>query len=470
MRNATLSRCNPADQDVSSAGVGAFLDVLEAAPDIELHSLMLVRRGHVVAEGWWWPYTPERVHLLYSLSKSFTATAAGLAAAEGLLGFDDPVVSHFPDLADGATPRTRSMRVRHLAAMATGHRADTLERAVRADPEEPVRGFLALEPEAEPGSVFAYNNGATYTLAALVQRVTGQSLTGYLQPRLFDPLGIAAPYWHQHPHGREVGFSGLHLTTEAVARFGQLYLDDGVWQGARLLPEGWVAEASRLHTPNPEEPNPDWQRGYGYQLWRSRHGYRGDGAYGQFCLVLPDHDAVLVTTAQTQNMQGVLDAAWAHLVPALGTASPEQDEPLARRLADLRLPLDGPAPAPPADEAEPPEDIQLSEEAQIRATRLDEHPEGGWRLTLSDGQQDVVVHCGEGTWVQNDLKLRDGRQLAIAAAGTADDGSLTAQLAFVQTPHRLELRVATQRLTSSGRWLTVPLHGPSLAELAVGAA
>src|SRR3954468_2410058 len=147
----TLSRCNPADQGVSSAGVGAFLDVLEAAPDIELHSLMLVRGNHVVAEGWWWPYTPERVHLLYSLSKSFTATAAGLAAAEGLLGFDDPVVSHFPDLADGATPRTGSVRVRRAAVMATGRRPDPLGRAGRPAPEEPVRGFLALEPEAEPG-------------------------------------------------------------------------------------------------------------------------------------------------------------------------------------------------------------------------------------------------------------------------------------------------------------------------------
>src|SRR5687768_5491965 len=153
------------------------------------------------------------------------------------------------------------MQVRHLAAMASGHVEDTLDRIVRLDPAEPVRGFLALLPEQQPGSVFAYNNGAAYVLGAIVQRVTGQTLLAYLRPRLLDPLGIGPGYWHQHPEGREQGFSGLHLRTEDIARFGQLYLDDGIWRGERLLPEGWVAEASALHTPNPAEPNPDWRQG-----------------------------------------------------------------------------------------------------------------------------------------------------------------------------------------------------------------
>jgi CubicO group peptidase (beta-lactamase class C family) len=461
MPSAPLPRSTPADQGVSSAAVTAFLDTLDAAPDIELHSLMLLRHGHVVAEGWWRPYRPDQVHLLYSLSKSFTATAAGLAAAEGLLSFDDPVVAHFPELADVAThPWTLSMRVRHLAAMATGHRTDTLERAVRLDPAEPVRGFLSIAPDAEPGSVFAYNNGATYTLGAIVQRVTGQLLTAYLQPRLFDPLGIDAPFWYGHAEGRELGFSGLHLTTEAIARFGQLYLDDGVWQGTRLLPEGWVAEASRLHTPNPDEPNPDWQQGYGYQLWRSRHGYRGDGAYGQFCLVLPEQDSVLVTTAQTENMQGILDAVWAHLVPALGTATPEEDEALARRLADVRLPADG---TDAAGRGQP------ADAASTHVTRLEDDREGGWRLTLTDGDHELVLRCGNGTWQQNSLALPGSRRVEIAASGTGDAASLVVQLAFVQTPHRLVLTVDRPSLASSARWLSVPLHAPTLAGLAVGA-
>ena len=459
MPPASLPRSSPADQGVSSAGLAAFLDALAAAPDIELHSLMLLRHGTVVAEGWWAPYRPEQVHLLYSLSKSFTATAAGLAAAEGLLSLDDPVVAHFPELADAATSDwTRAMRVRDLAAMATGHRLDTLEQAFRLAPDEPVRGFLSLPPDAEPGSLFAYNNGATYTLGALVQRVSGQPLTAYLQPRLFDPLGIDPPFWHAHPAGRELGFSGLHLTTEAIARFGQLYLDDGVWQGRRLLPEGWVAEASRLHTPNPDEPNPDWQQGYGYQLWRSRHGYRGDGAYGQFCLVLPEQDAVLVTTAQTENMQGILDAVWAHVLPALGTTTPEQDQALAERLDALALP-----PARPAGGAAP-----AGEPHEVSVTELVDEP-GGWRLGLADGGPPLTLRCGDGTWTANSLTVADGRRLEVAASAQSEPDQLVVQLAFVQTPHRLELTVERRTSAASARWWTTPLHAQRLADLALGA-
>ena len=218
MTTAPLPRSRPADVQVASTGIDAFLDAVETAPDIELHSLMVLRHGHVLAEGWWAPYRPDGLHLLYSLSKSVTATALGLAVAEGLLDLDDTVVSHLPELAGVAThPWSRSMRLRHLAAMATGHHEDTLDRAVQLDPAEPLRGFLALPPDSEPGSVFAYNNGATYTLGAVLQRVTGQTLTAYLTPRLLEPLGVSASAWHEHPPGRELGFSGLHLTTESIA-------------------------------------------------------------------------------------------------------------------------------------------------------------------------------------------------------------------------------------------------------------
>ena len=459
---AALPRSTPTAQGVASAGVLALLDALDAAPDVELHSLMLLRHGQVVAEGWWQPYRPDQPHLLYSLSKSVTATAAGLAAAEGLLSFDDPVVAHFPELADAAVaPWSRTMQVRHLAAMATGHREDTWDRISQQDRAEPVRAFLSIAPDAEPGTLFAYNNGATYVLGALVQRVTGEPLSRYLQPRLFDPLGIDPPFWHAHPPERELGFSGLHLRTEDVARFGQLYLDDGVVAGARVLPEGWVAEATALHTPNPAEPNPDWQQGYGYQFWRSRHGYRGDGAYGQFCLVLPEQDAVLVTTAQTENMQAVLDAVWAHLLPALDAApTSDRDGELADRLAAAALPTTGDGLVGSA----------LPEaEARFVVRRVEADPAGGWRVTLADARQEVTFRCGDGAWAATTCTLEDGRQQALAASGTATADRLVVDLAFVQTPHRLVLEVDRATLETRGRWLTVPLHPPTFAGLAVRA-
>ncbi|SDS17429.1 CubicO group peptidase, beta-lactamase class C family [Friedmanniella luteola] len=454
-----LPRSTPSAQGVSSAGLAGFLDAVEVAPDLELHSVMVLRHGHVVAEGWWAPYGPDEAHLLYSLSKSFTATAAGLAAAEGLLSFDEPVVSYFPELAGAATDeRSRTMLVRHVAAMASGHVADTLDRIVTLDRTEPVRAFLGLPPEQQPGSVFCYNNGATYTLGAIVQRVTGQTLLGYLRPRLLDPLGIGPGYWHQHPAGRELGFSGLHLRTEDLARFGQLYLDDGVWHGERLLPEGWVADASAVHTANPAEPNPDWQQGYGYQLWRSRHGYRGDGAYGQFCLVLPEQDMVVVTTAQTENMQGLIDAVWDHVLPGVDAPTPDQDAALAERLAAATLPTDGGGLLGSA----------LPEAtAAMDVTAVEDDPEGGWRVTVVEDGAELVIGCGDGSWTRTEVALRD-RQVVLSATGTSTGGRLVVQLVFVQTPHRLVLEVDRATLQASGRWLTVPLHRPGFNGLATG--
>ena len=301
---------------------------------------MILRHGSVIAEGWWAPYSPDRVHLLYSLSKSFTSTAAGLAAAEGLLDLDATVLSYFPELdAEITDPRSRSMKVRHIAAMASGHLTETLDRAYRTDPTNLVRGFLLTPPDRDPGTVFAYNQPCTYTLAAIVQRGSGQSLIDYLRPRLFDPLGIREMAWLERPAGQNLGFSGLHATTDAIARLGQLYLQRGRWGDRQLLDPAWVDQATRTQVENPREPNPDWRQGYGFQFWMARHGYRGDGAFGQFCIVLPEADLVIATTAQTLDMQGILDAVWAHIVPAIDrTGAADTDERLAERLASATLP------------------------------------------------------------------------------------------------------------------------------------
>src|ERR1700751_5733900 len=316
---SSLPRCTPADQGVNPAAILGFLDALDERPGIEMHSLMVVRHGRVVAEGWWAPYSADRPQLLYSLSKSFTATAAAFAQAEGLLKLDDTVISHFPEFAaDISDPRSRAMKVRHVASMAAGHTQETLNEALARDPEELVRGFLLVPPDRDPGTVFAYNQPCTYTLASIVQRNAGMSLTRYLRPRLFDPLGIGHVGWHTFPPGPEQGFSGLHARTEDIAKLGLLYLQQGRWEGTQLIAKDWVAEATSAQVSNPSEPHPDWRQGYGYQFWMSRHGYRGDGAFGQFCVVLPEQDTVIVTTAYTFEMQAMLDAMWARLLPGLG--------------------------------------------------------------------------------------------------------------------------------------------------------
>ena len=340
----------------------------------------------------------------------------------------------------------------HLARMATGHHADTLPALQHGDLTEPVRDFLSLEPESAPGSVFAYNNGATYTLGAVLQACTGQSLTAYLQPRLFDPLGIAPPFWDSMGGLREMGFSGLHLATEDVARLGLLYAQDGLWHGRVVLPPGWVATATRALTANPGEPEPDWQQGYGYQFWRSRHGYRADGAFGQFCLVLPEQDAVVVITSETEVMQPLLDAVWAQLLPAFSGPGGNEDR-LAERLAGLALPVAGAG--------------TYGAYTWAAARAVEPAEGGGWSLPLADAVQTLVVGCGDGQWQRTALPVGGNRVLVVEAQGQwSDPDTFVADVVFVQSPHRMTVSYQPSTGRSTARWRTVPPGSQSLVGLA----
>jgi CubicO group peptidase (beta-lactamase class C family) len=469
----------PAAEGVDAHGVHAFLDALDAAPDIEPHSLIIVRHDRLVAAGWWAPYTPDRVHLLYSLSKSFTSTAAGLAAAEGLLRLDDPVISYFPEFeAEITDPRSRAMLVRHIASMASGHLTDMADRAFALDPDEPVRGFLLLPPDRDPGTVFAYNQPCTYTLAAIVQRVTGQSLTEYLRPRVFDPLGIGETAWLQHPAGRDIGYSGLHATTDAIARLGMLYLRGGVWQGERLLPASWVAEATRPHVSNAdgtaEGAASDWQQGYGFQFWKSRHGYRGDGAYGQFCVVLPEYDAVVAMTAATEQMQAVLDLAWEHLLPAFGpgplAGREDEDAALRERLSRLALPPLTAKSAPLADAAAwsatefAPEGGTCADQPSLTGVAVAADGDGdGWVLSLAEGESRLDLRFDGTRWTVD--ADPDGLVPAAVSAGWTDADTLVADVSFLETPHQLAVTCSLAAGTFTARWRTAPLGPWPLREL-----
>jgi CubicO group peptidase (beta-lactamase class C family) len=332
---------SPESQGVSSAAILAFLDEADAAVE-NLHSFMLLRRGAVLAEGWWSPYTPEHPHLLFSISKSFASTAVGLAVAEGYLSVDDPVISFFPDdVPARVSPNLAAMRVRHLLSMVTGHPKDTTERFFTCKDGNWAKAFLRAPVEHEPGTHFVYNSGATYMLSAIVQKLTGQTLIDYLRPRILEPLGIEGA-WDSCPRGINIGGWGLSVRTEAIARFGQMYLQKGIWNGERLLPESWVEAATSPQVKNGSNPESDWEQGYGYQFWRCRYGaYRGDGVFGQFCIVLPKQEAVIAITAGISDMQQVLNLVWKHLLHAMGDEVLEenlaaQDE-LAQRLSGLAI-------------------------------------------------------------------------------------------------------------------------------------
>ncbi len=338
--SSALPRSTPEAQGIASAAIQNFIEAADEQIDT-LHSFMLVRHGHVIAEAWWEPESADKPHILWSLSKSFTSTAIGMAAEEGKLSLDDPVLKFFPDEApEEASGNLKAMQIRDLLTMSTGHE---VEPKFNLQTGPTVKGFLTHPVAHEPGSWFRYNTPGSYLLSAIITKATGETVVDYLKPRLFEPLGIEAPRWDATDEGYSIGGYGLFVRTEDIAKFGQLYLQKGKWNGQRLLTEKWVEAATANQVDNSKAPhakNPDWAQGYGYQFWRCRHNcYRGDGRDGQICLVIPEHDAVIAITAKTGQMQTELDLVWEHLLPAFRSkalpADPAAHEKLGQTAAKL---------------------------------------------------------------------------------------------------------------------------------------
>ena len=457
----------PAEQvGVAPDAILALVAALEASPH-EPHSIMIVRDGHEVAGGWWAPYRPDIPQLLYSLSKSVTATAVGIAIDEGRLHLDDRVVDVLPGrrsaTADGYLAE---LRIRHLLTMSVGHATDSTPIITRG--QDWVGTFLAQPIVHPPGSVFLYDSGASYMLSAIVRAVTGTPLSVYLRPRLFDPLGIDDARWATCPMGIETGGWGLKLTTAALARFGQLYLDRGRYDGRQIVSGSWVSAATRAQIRQPLTGAPpgvdpaalpetsDWHQGYGYQFWRCRHGgFRGDGAFGQYCIVLPDTRTVVALTACTTDMQRLLNLVWQHLLPGLGTAPREGDpvaaERLRARLATLTL-------AVPRGAVHSPESVRIGGRRFV----LEPNAMGAVAVTLwFDGETCVfelqsaghrsIVRAGLGRWQHGTTDMPGtppefteligvvnrvpGPVRVAAAAAWSDTGVLDMQWRYPETPH-----------------------------------
>ncbi|MDF2540512.1 MAG: beta-lactamase [Herbinix sp.] len=322
MNEFLLERSTPEQQGVKSGSILSFLQAVEQCRSKDMgqdfHSFMMLRHGYVIAEGWWGPYQKEIPHILFSLSKSFTSTAIGFAVSEGLLSVEDLVVSYFKEEYPNPSGNWNKMRIKHLLNMSTGHVEDTTDFFFKREDGNWVKAFLEVPVEKEPGTHFLYNTGATYMLSVILQRVTGQKLIDYLRTRLFEPLGIEKPVWEECPMGYNTGGFGLSVRTEDIAKFGQLYLNQGIWNGKQLLPKAWIEEATTSHISNGDNPESDWNQGYGYQFWRCRHDiYRGDGAFGQFCIVMPKEDVVIAITGGMKDMQLPLNLVFEHLLPGI---------------------------------------------------------------------------------------------------------------------------------------------------------
>ncbi|HUA39750.1 MAG TPA: serine hydrolase [Candidatus Sulfopaludibacter sp.] len=452
-----LPRSTPEEQGISSAAILAFVRAVDeqSVTTNAVQSFMLVRHGYVVAEGWWSPYGPDITHKLFSLSKSFTSTAVGLAIADGKLSLDDPVLSFFPEDAPlNSSAYLKAMRVRDLLIMSSGQDSNTvvhLDMAMRdaaVSRENMIQSFLAAPVACKPGTLFVYNTPGTYILSAIVQKATGQTVFDYLKPRLFKPLGIKDATWDASPQGITLGGVGLNLCTEDIARFGLLYLQKGQWRGKQLLPAAWVEAATARQTSNGSEPTSDWDQGYGYLFWRCRHGlYRGDGAFGQFCIVMPKQDAVVAITSGTRDMAAIMNLVWDRLLPAMKTsalsADAESDQKLEHALAGLTLHQpQGAATSPLAAQVSGKSYLFPTNDQNIDAVKFDFNGPEATLVVRSLGQE-YRVACGSGVWEKGRTAFNAGasswivapveQPVAASGAWTADD-TYAVKLAYYKTP------------------------------------
>ncbi|HIW53953.1 MAG TPA: beta-lactamase family protein [Candidatus Ruthenibacterium merdigallinarum] len=421
--------------DISTGALEHFARRLEQV-GTQLHAMEIWQGGAPVLRWDIAPYRCDDRREVYSLSKSFTATAVGLAFDRGLLSPDDALSRFFPQqVAAQADERWQHVRLRHLLTMTVGHAECPMPRMAFAP--DSVESFFSAPLVYEPGERFVYSTGASCMLAEVVRRVTGCTVPDWLTRELLGPMGVEALQWDTCADGRCQGGTGLKATCSEIALLGALYCARGVWKGRRLLSEEWVDMAGSLQVKNEDNGTPDWCAGYGFQFWRNKaEGYRCDGAFGQLCVILPQRDLSLAMVAESVNMSDELDVVWElldHLYDArAGRGLPGAYTPAQRpSLGDwdsgwLRCG----------------ENAMGFTQIRLRCTG------GALALTLCDGTRTQTVAAKPACWTENTIVVKNMQPLLyrqmrrdmpapfrFAAAAAARPNALVFECRGLDTPH-----------------------------------
>lgn len=432
-------------ENVNRAALVRFLEKAKAQA-VDVHAFEIWRDNELEVRLSLPPYDCTDKRMYYSLSKSFTATAIGLACDAGLLTTDTRIVDIFPDkLPETVSENLAKCRVRHVLSMNSGVAKERTAECFASD--DLPKTFLASDFVYEPGTHFCYDTGATGMLAAIVKKVTGMSALDYLDCKLFRYMDIRNVYWDRTADGNIQGGTGFHASCDDAAKLGLLYLNRGMWNGRRLLSEAWVEEASSVHSDNSPHEWVDWQSGYGYQFWNcSRGGYRGDGAYGQYCFILPDRGIVAAALCEAENLQHAVDIV--HEM-ALELFDEPHGEGEIERMAEEFYAM----PKTTAPDFPLPRYFKMEENPLgITYVKLDTVGED-FVFAVSDGLSLTNIRCGNGCWVKNRASIEQTlsprlpggfvqtseRTAGIAAAYTNENGVLHAELRCLYSPHHLTL-------------------------------
>ncbi len=433
---------SPESVGIAPSSIAAFEAALREQ-NLGHQGYMLYRRGKLCASSVASPYRMSDRRHVFSVSKTWTSTAIGLAVDEGLLSVEDPVISFFEDECPPViSDNLAAMKIKHLLSMNTGHQNDTTGRVALLEAGWAKR-FLSLEVENVPGTHFVYNSTATYMLSAILTKVTGQRLLDYIRPRLLNPLGIDRILWLESPDGINVGGWGIHINMEDMLKLGVLYLNRGVWNGKRILSEAWIDEATAAVSDNSSGGTVDWQAGYGYQIWRCQHNcYRADGACSQYIIVSPDTDSVAVIISEEGRMQPILDAYYDTVLASMSD-TPLEPEALCDMAAHPYI-------LPPEGSFDLPSPIMGEVEANpFGLKKIGVRTESDGLILTLTGAGTVEVPCGAGEWEYTDyahFPITPGGFLAphyigaparIASAWAVQDGRVKIILQFVSSPHGL---------------------------------
>ncbi len=328
--NDGLPRSTPEEQGVPSKTIAQFFQMIEKK-GYDVHGLMMIRNGKVIAEHWWAPYAPQYRHAMYSATKTFTSTAIGFAVQEGLLNVEDKVISFFPDLLpDTISPQLSKLALKHLLTMSVGHAPTRYAGSGKSQ----VRSFLAAPFAYEPGTSFAYNITASHMMSHILTKVSGVSIYEYLQPRLFEPLGIKDVVWEMDNDGIPMGNGGSHMKTSDLAKLGLFLINKGKWNDKQLLNSAWIDSATTPHIYQQPEftkeeilnAKDDGSQGYGYQIWMGRHNsYRAIGGMNQLIMVIPEYDFILACHSQIRDEAGFNSLIY-DMLPSMGDKELKADK------------------------------------------------------------------------------------------------------------------------------------------------
>ena len=331
-----LPRSTPEAQGISSARIREFMNTLMRDPRTEIHSCIVMRHGHVVAEMYPLPWRKDYRHTMYSVSKTFTSVAVGMCIQDSLIALGD-TIGKFISLPASATRNVRAITVRDLLTMQSGIPVDT---KMRIHETEWLRAYLSKRNTAVPGTRWAYDSIMSYILSAIVQKATGQTLMDFLQERLFHPLGITDALWEESPEGITCGGWGLYIRPEAMAAFGQFLLNKGQWHGKQLLASSWVEEMMKPQSVNGR---------YSYHIWQTQYpGWaEANGANGQFIFIIPETDMVVSITQCTGKSAPIqewiktmlVDRCMHEALPPHTSPKLPKDSKDLKALEDYTLPL-----------------------------------------------------------------------------------------------------------------------------------